>query len=269
MTPPAPLRLFWWKAVPNFGDALSRVVVGHMSGRPVEHARAGQCDLFAIGSVLEIARRNHRRPRRDGTRPWVWGSGVLRNVQPDFVKHVDVALVRGPVSAALLRIRTTAFGDPALLVDEIIPAMPREDRVGIVPHHSQADDPRLAALVASDPKLMLIDARRPAEELCRAISACAHVAASSLHGLVVADAYGVPSTWFDPETDELLKFQDYAASVERSLPVPIPIADLKGALRKLPDLGSLAYAHGIARSRDDLKTHFPAQLRASADMVSA
>ena len=33
-----PLRLYWWNAVPNFGDAISPVIVGHLSGREVRHA---------------------------------------------------------------------------------------------------------------------------------------------------------------------------------------------------------------------------------------
>tara|TARA_R100000908_G_C3695911_1_gene108346 strand:+ start:297 stop:455 length:159 start_codon:yes stop_codon:yes gene_type:complete len=44
-----PLRLHWWKAVPNFGDALSPVVLAHVAGRRVEHAGVRKAEVWAIG----------------------------------------------------------------------------------------------------------------------------------------------------------------------------------------------------------------------------
>lgn len=109
--------------------------------------------------------------------------------------------MRGPVTAALLQIETDRFGDPGLLVDRVLPpTQPRTDRIGIVPHHSLADSAALKALVADHPRLTLIDPRADATEVCAQIAACAHVFASSLHGLIVADAYGVANTWVAPRS---------------------------------------------------------------------
>ena len=43
----APIKLHWWKGVPNFGDAISALVVAYVSGRPVEHASPATAELFA------------------------------------------------------------------------------------------------------------------------------------------------------------------------------------------------------------------------------
>ena len=259
----APLRLFWWKAVPNFGDALAPLVVSHLSGRQVTHAGAGSCDLFAVGSILRVARRKNRAARADGRRPWIWGSGLLSPAPTDFLDHMQVALLRGPVTAALLGVRAARFGDPGLLAPEVLGSRPEPgERIGIVPHHSQADAAEIRALAASDPVFDLIDPRAPVDDVLRRIAACRVIVASSLHGLVVADAFGIPSLWADPGTQGRLKYHDYAAGIGRSLIAPLDWADLPAALRGLRD-GPLPHAEGVAAARAALTETFPAQLCAA------
>ncbi|ASM72378.1 MULTISPECIES: hypothetical protein [Roseobacteraceae] len=103
-----------------------------------------------------------------------------------------------------------------------------------------------------------------------AISAmvAAHVFASSLHGLIVSDAYGVPKTWVTPTGQDHLKHHDYAAGVGRSLIAPVALGDIAGfdlATAQAPQ----AYAQEVARARAALKTTFPAPWRAAPHMASA
>ena len=254
----SPLRLHWWKAQPNFGDALSPLILSHVSGRRVEHASVDDADVFALGSLLQIVRRNFDKPR-EGAKPVIWGSGLLRPPGGrGFLKNVDVALLRGPVTAALLGVETDAFGDPGLLVNDVLPSdAPRSDKIGIVAHHTLADDPELQTLIRLDSAYVLIDPRNPAEQVCAAIASCAHVFASSLHGLITADAYGVANTWVAPEGQGRLKFHDYAASVGRSMRAPIAVADIAQAPK--PD-AALTYQDGIDACRAALVDHFPAAL---------
>lgn len=267
MTTDAPIALHWWKAVPNFGDAISAMVVQHVWGRPVEHAGPAKADLFAVGSIIQVARRVFREPRT-GAKPWICGSGMLGPVNRDFLPNVEIAAVRGPVSAAVLKIDTEAFGDPGLLISEVITDVPpRGDHIGIVPHRTLLDDPDLHALLA-DPRFVLIDPRGDAAEVCRQIAGCAHVFASSLHGLIVADAYGVPNTWIDPVGQGRFKYHDYAASVGRSMISPIALRDVAGFNRASAQT-PFAYAAGIDRARAALKQTFPAHLRAEPLAASA
>jgi pyruvyltransferase len=264
-----PLRVFWWKGVPNFGDALSADAVAYVSGRRVIHAGPGKCDLFAAGSILQVARRNLKRPRKDGVRPWIWGSGLLHPVTAGFLERAQVALLRGPVTAALLGFAADAYGDPGLLAPEVygVPEA-HHDRIGLVVHHAHGDDPELAALVAAEPALVRIDVRGEAGAVCRQIAACRHVIASSLHGLIVADAYGVPSTWLAPRDQSALKYIDYGASVGRDMATPVALADIPALLKTLND-ASLPHEQGIARAQEALKHSFPASLRAAPDMAPA
>ncbi|MFC3616499.1 polysaccharide pyruvyl transferase family protein [Lutimaribacter marinistellae] len=259
----APLRLFWWKGVPNFGDALSALVVESVSGREVVHSGPMSCDLLAIGSLIQVMRRKYQEAPKDGHRPVIWGAGLLHSVPRDFLKFVDVALVRGPVTAALLGLQPRLFGDPGLLADKVIGPLPeRQDRVVLVPHHSMIDDPALSLLIQSEPAIELVDPRGDALDVCRRIASARHVIAASLHGLIVADACGVPSTWLAPGEQALLKYHDYAASIARSMVNPLLIEDVPDLLRNLRDGDTIAHAEGIARAREDLLSTFPAHFRA-------
>ncbi len=266
----APLRLFWWKGVPNFGDALSALVVAHVSGREVAHAGPMGCELLAIGSLIQVMRRKYQTAPRDGRRPVIWGAGLLHPVPRDFLAHVDVALLRGPVTAALLGVDTRRFGDPGLLADRVIgPAPERQDRIALVPHHSMKEDPALRLLAAEEPAIDLIDPGTDTVEVCRRIASARHVIAASLHGLIVADAFGVPSTWLVPGEQNHLKYHDYAASVGRAMVNPILIEEIPALLGRLRDGDRIEHAEGVARAREDLLTTFPAQLRAASETPRA
>lgn len=253
------LRLFWWKGVPNFGDALSQIVVAHVSRREVAHSGAVGADLFAVGSILQIVRRRFTEGRK--RRPVIWGSGLLHPTPRDFLPHVDFALLRGPITASLLGLKPAGFGDPGLLIAKALGQAPeRTDKIGLVPHYKQVDDPAIQALADADPRIQLIDVRDDAAAVCGQIASCAHVFASSLHGLITADAYGVASTWADPGEESHLKYHDYAASVGRPMVNPVTWGEIPELLATLKSPADLPWADGVARAQSDLLNSFPAQL---------
>jgi pyruvyltransferase len=133
------------------------------------------------------------------------------------------------------------------------------------------DDPAVVALLAAEPALELIDVRDNATDVCRRIASSAHVIASSLHGLVVADACGVASTWLDPGAQSHLKYHDYAASVGRAMIAPLAMVDVPAYVRGLKDDIGLAHTDGVETARTALIETFPAVWRAgqktSGDMA--
>jgi hypothetical protein len=266
MAAEAPIKLFWYRREPNFGDALSPLVVAHLAGRPVVWAHRGECELYAAGSLMTMIANAHAVPRPGGFRPLVWGSGMMAPVATQFLPNVRLALVRGPITATLLGVRFDGHGDPGLLTPEVLgPAPARQDRIGVVPHLSKRGDPALKAALAADPRLTLIDVTAPDPlEVVRQIAACGYVFSSCLHGLVVADAFGVPNTWLDPSGNHgaaALKFYDYAASVGRALPAPVDAGGIGAAIRAgLPE--TIGHGAGVQACQQALRESFPAELRA-------
>lgn len=266
MTYASPLRLFWYRAEQNFGDAISREVVSHVSGRDVRWANHGSCEMYALGSLLKSVAGHQTSPREKGRKPFLWGTGAMASL-PDlgFRRHVRVALLRGPVSAALMGREDRVFGDPGLLIADALGETPdRQDVIGLVPHMHFADDERLRAIAADNAAIKFIDVRdQDPLHVVREIASCAHVISQSLHGLVTADAFGIPNTWLDPagiHGGSLLKFHDYAAGIGRVMGTPIEVMEVEQVARKASS-GSLPYADGIAASKEALYGSFPEGLK--------
>ena len=106
-----------------------------------------------------------------------------------------------------------AIGDPGLLADHLLGPEPREtsEVVGLVPHYVDVDLAITAQLGTRD-GWVVIDPRDDVTRVVRSIAACEAVLSSSLHGLVVADALGVPNRWL-PLLNRIVggdfKFRDY------------------------------------------------------------
>jgi pyruvyltransferase len=69
---------------------------------------------------------------------------------------------------------------------------------------------------------------------------CELILSSSLHGLIIADAYGVPNVWMkcsDKTFDGAFKYQDYLLSVGRTVQQPFQMS-AEQSLEELMALGA-------------------------------
>jgi pyruvyltransferase len=226
-----PIKLYWCARLvrgrKNFGDWMSPELVRHLSGREVEYAAAGRADLVAVGSVL------HRIP----THWWnkrvdVWGTGLMYD-KPARAKHRYHAL-RGKLTEQLLGATDVkAYGDPGLLVALLLPRfaeVPKRWDVGLVPHHSDQTHAGVEALRARVPGVRVLDILSGTQEFLTELAACRFVLSSSLHGLVSADAFGIPNAWItisDEMRGGAFKFGDYYSVFGINNPVARPIDDVK------------------------------------------
>lgn len=245
------------KQVNNFGDLLGPLIVERMiaragrdSSRPV-----GSWQLMTVGSVMNFA--------RDGA--VVWGSGINGKLSESYLtfRELDVRAVRGPRTQRVLLDRGIAvpsvFGDPALLVPRLFPELQAADdrasrrQVIVVPNLndtvSVADLPDAAVIV---------DPREPVFDVIRAIVNSELVVASSLHGLVIAEAFGVPARMVQPGQEHLFKYQDYYEATGR------PDFRVARTIAEALDLGGEAPLDWDAQPLLDA---FPAELWATRDPV--
>jgi pyruvyltransferase len=173
-----PLRVWAWsEGVRNFGDELGPVLLERL-GYPIERVDdIGEAGILTCGSLLEHAERE----AAPGT--IVWGSGLMRGGHADL-SHLDVRAVRGPLTVRAAGLDpTTPVGDPAVLVPELW-TKPRTVRgLGVVRHYIDKREYSWADAV--------IDADQPVDEVIEFIGSCRAVASSSLHGLIIAHAWGL------------------------------------------------------------------------------
>ncbi|MDO5528871.1 MAG: polysaccharide pyruvyl transferase family protein [Paracoccus sp. (in: a-proteobacteria)] len=134
---------------------------------------------------------------------------------------IIISALRGPLTAGeIAGCPVVPFGDPGLFVREIWPgpdALNRTNKIGIVPHHSMLNHPALEKIAQAFDGVVILDFTDPdiAATLSR-LASCSRIISSSLHGLIFADAYGIPSLfWREGDTFSAWKYQDYFDGVSR------------------------------------------------------
>jgi hypothetical protein len=206
-------NLFWsWYRPRNFGDWVGPYLYQAIAGQQPFFLRRGRQHLadcfFAAGSIL----RHIHIPDR----VTVWGSGIAF-ARDEIARPKQVFAVRGPRSRQrLLELGyecPEVYGDPAILLPNFYRPKTRTvpGRIGWIPHFYDLDIFKLA--VADD--VFLIDVTRPVEQVIDDIASCELTFSSSLHGLIVSHAYGVPTVWNQSIKDLIgdgTKFYDYYES---------------------------------------------------------
>jgi pyruvyltransferase len=217
------IAAFWcrYPSARNFGDALTPWLIRKITGRyPVFAAPDDPLNKYLVaGSIIEYATAT----------TIVWGAGLMN--RDDWIDPATkIYAVRGP----LTRQRAlecgadcpSVYGDPALLLPRFYtPQEPKHrSRIGVVPHYF--DKPTLSAYWQPSAECKLIDIQGPVESVIDEIVGCEHILSSSLHGLIVAHAYGVPAMWVK-FGDKLLgdgsKFKDYLRSIGQPADQPEPL----------------------------------------------
>lgn len=199
---------FWWDGHPNFGDDLTPWLLPRYGVLPI-YRRAASARLSGVGSVLEFLPSSF-----DGS---IWGSGILEGREHPL-PHANVLAVRGPLTAELIGLeRPVPFGDPGILVSRHMKRPKRRWEFGIVPHGHHRQHVGLRSLAErSGDRVHVVNVHQGAAAVVREIAACDAVLTTSLHGLVTADAFGIPAVWTSLEpalTGGDFKFRDYEAAL--------------------------------------------------------
>lgn len=239
------IDLFYWqpKKGGNFGDELARVIVELMLARQgftLSDEVSCQKQLMTIGSILHYAK----------TGTVIWGTG--RNGRPKDHEYrfndLDVRAVRGPRTREFLKQKNIevpeVYGDPGLLIakltgDRFSPTGEKE--VALVPNLNDY----WANYDFSNIDIPVIDPRQSWNKVVAEIVKYKFIIASSLHGLVVAEAFGIPARYVRlTEVEGLFKYHDYYEGTGRKLThIPTSVEDaqkLKGEPPPVIDLEKLA-----------------------------
>lgn len=233
---------YWWEK-PNLGDDLSHVVVEYMLGlrnisldKPIH----GRKHLYAVGSIITAG-------LQDCT---IWGSGVLSANMINRIKgrNLDVRSVRGPVSRIILTDMGYAvpdiYGDPVIILPEIYTPSKREKqyKYGVIIHKDQEITSVEDYEFLKCKDVLLIDIRtRDYKGFVDKVVGCKKIISSSLHGIIISEAYGVPALMHQPSVEPILKYCDWYYSTGRlSFPIAKNLNDvLKIEAPDLPDLNEL------------------------------
>lgn len=235
------IRLRYWtpenQAKVNFGDELSRTIVTLMlarRGATLQDYVPFDKNLLAIGSVLHLADDNST----------VWGTGVHGAVPQTEHRYrsLDVRACRGPITQEFLKSKgihaPSVFGDPGILIARLTSGrfdLAVTHKCGFVPNLHDMEYIRGHELESKYPDVKFIDPMRSWDQVVADVVQCEVVLASSLHGLVVADAYGRDAHYVRlTDHEPTLKYEDYYRGTGRSLNVFGSIEEARAERRSAP-----------------------------------
>lgn len=199
----------------NFGDMLNLYIARYVYGWNVLPVWEN-VDVWCIGSVLA---RLFEDEVEQGKVVDVVGTGLHRELSKpeNFSTKVRVHSLRGKLSfeklSKLLSIKKNiVLADPGILVRRMADKskVQNEGRIGVIPHYYDKDSEYLKNIKV--PNLKIIKTEDSPIQVMRDILSCKCVLSSSLHGLIVADALGVPNRRIvlsDKIIGGDLKFDDY------------------------------------------------------------
>lgn len=220
-------KAFWWRAE-NFGDRLTPFVLEHFLKEKIEfcnHSEPGR--IIGIGSIVRYAVPGDI----------VFGSGSNRPRLRMAGEGVRFLAVRGPLTRAQIVGGDVPeiYGDPAILLPLMYrPTRPIKFKRGILPHYVDK-----AKAPAPGPDETVIDIQADDwRTVIDRILECEEIVSSTLHGIIAAEAYGVPTRWAvwgEKIIGGPFKFQDYFLGTGRPEQRP-------GEL--LPPIENLAWRQG-------------------------
>lgn len=204
----------------NWGDKLNDWMGRKLSGLDVIH----RSDVYPypprpihywIGSHLGTA--------CSDPNATIWGAGCISASVPLVGRPKKISAVRGWLSNERLKKAglpaPDIVGDVALLLPRLYEPRRNLERrsLGVIPHCFEWNE-EFFRRTREWEDVRVIDICGGIEGVIEQIVACDRIVSSSLHGIICADAYGVPSIWLrasDKPVGDGFKFRDYFSSVGR------------------------------------------------------
>lgn len=248
------IKAWWWRDKTNLGDCLTPYIINKLSGMKVSHIGCSLWDaiiyilkrlksgqpidfrlispiyLFEPKHILGVGSILHHQNRKKAI---AWGCGFIKGSNNFYGKNV--LAVRGQYSAdRLVELgypRIEIWGDPALLLPLIYQPknIIRKKNVAVVPNFSEYE--KFEKLYGH--KFDVIDLNTDnIEGIIDLLCSYDYILSTSLHGLIISHAYGIPAIWIE---DTVLvgdsfhfKYRDYFSSV--GIPYYEPFRDIEDIL---------------------------------------
>lgn len=259
------LPSYWWDMRPNFGDLIGPRIVQNLTERPVHntYGRPGAGSaIVTVGSIIDVVRRSDMH---------IWGTGLMHSPSPQKVKELStkswkIHAVRGQRTRSALQDHLgwqvpNVVGDPGLLFPSVHSANTsnRSDNVSVVAHYSHKS--LVTRELVESQECNFVDVERAPEQVADDIASSKLVISTSLHGIILAQAYQVPWVWLRISDRHLagndFKFEDFISTLDST-----QVAKVSTTVSDVPylDLQRMALSATVPRawySLTRLRNSFP------------
>lgn len=210
------MKIFYWNEKKNFGDTLTKLLIKRFTGLSSSWAKPSDAELVMIGSLL------HHLPK--DFKGVIAGSGKLFDHKKADFPNATILGVRGPLTAKDIK-KHVIWGDPGLLADELVGYQDKKWDLGIVPHWSDSVLEKNPDFYNKKWTTKIIRVSDDPLQVLREIGSCRKIVASSLHGIIAADAFTIPrrieiapnmvkNPW---DEGGMFKWHDYSGSIQTPL----------------------------------------------------
>ena len=204
------MLISYWDGLPNFGDVIGPYLISKITGKPIINIYSEKLSgLLTVGSILQSI-------NREGMT--VWGSGLANMPTQETVDNLvkykpEILSVRGHYTAKALlengiQVPDSRFyGDPALILPKFFNPenVDAFKKISICPHFTHK--PFFLKNIKND-NVRIVDVQESVEKVVSQINSSSVCISSSLHGLIIAQAYDIPWIWLEVD-DKKLGFDDF------------------------------------------------------------
>jgi hypothetical protein len=225
------INLYYYK-YPNIGDILNEILISRLFHIDIQMEHYCNADMMAIGSILDRLSEDWKawgeeaelRKNADCSKPiHIWGTGMIYHYDcpAPFIRPVKIHALRGDLSRQQVEKATghkcnCVLADPGLLAPLLLNDIPEKKYdVGIIPHYVDADAAVFQKMKNEYQNSIIIDVKADPMEVLTTMAKCRLIISTSLHGLIIADSFGIPNLWCEC-SDKILgagfKYRDYYSS---------------------------------------------------------
>lgn len=198
------IHVHWGRGLHNFGDCLQPSILRHYGLTPVYASSLKKSDIILAGSILQSAPTDY--------------NGIILGTGGDDYSYnfpfAKILAVRGKLTQGNIKQpkESIALGDTGLLMPFVFPNYSNKKfDIGIIPHFVDKNHPKLLSYIKKNKNMnvLVINVFDHPRKICKQITQCKYIFSSSLHGLILADAYNIPNLRFVIRETMPTYFYDY------------------------------------------------------------
>lgn len=187
----------------NVGDTITKPVIEFLLKRPVKIVPPNfKKKLIGIGSTISWSAQ---------TGDTLWGCGLIESKKYTLPDQCSVLALRGKLTQKILGVSCDIFGDPGIILPLVYnPVVEKKYSIGIVEHYIDR-----GLYIGEGHR---IDIRQNWKSFVNELKSCESILSSSLHGLVLSEAYGIPCKKIKLSNNVIggeFKFYDYLSAFNR------------------------------------------------------
>lgn len=225
------LNLFYYN-YPNIGDILNAFMIDKLFEVKVIKSKIQSADMLAIGSILDLLLKDNEnsiqleKSNIINSNVHIWGTGFMYGyknpAQKKLLRSVEIHALRGKLTKNILSKILgyeidCVLADPGLLISLLYPGLEKKYEIGIIPHYVEKYEKIFCDMEKYYKNAVIIDVMDYPIEVLRKISQCKCIVSTSLHGLIIADSYGIPNQWCiysDKILGNSFKYYDYYSAFD-------------------------------------------------------